>query len=137
MKLRFLLSVALIAGTPLAASAQFTSVITPPKKEQAVVLAEQSAERRDSVQQVKLTGMKEWVDSAAASLTTRTTPVPVDSLTRTPAREPITAPVAVPEKVENAKSTRLPDTATPLPAVALFGVGLVTAGLLMMRKPRA
>jgi len=137
MKLRFLVSVALVAVTPLVASAQFTSVITPPKKEQAVVIAEQSAERRDSVQQVKLTGMKEWVDSAAASLTTRTAPLPADSLTGKPSRDPVTAPVSVPEKVENTKSTRLPDTATPLPAVALLGVGLLTAGLLMMRKRRA
>jgi LPXTG-motif cell wall-anchored protein len=133
MKHRFVLAAALLAFMPLTASAQFTAVITPPKKEQPVVVAQATSQQRDSVQKVKLTDMKEWVDSAATALSSKA-PLRSDTTAAVSRPAPVTAAPANHHAVASAKSARLPDTASPLPFVALLGLGLVIAGLLLMRR---
>jgi LPXTG-motif cell wall-anchored protein len=136
---RYILVAAVLATSPLAAGAQFTAVITPPAKEPAAVVASSpaAAARADSSQHAKLTDMKLWVDSAAAALTTR------DTTTRTDTAKTVVAPVATVTPpathahVSTGDSATLPDTATPLPAVALLGFTMLVAGLLMLRKRRA
>ena len=138
MKHRFLLSAALIILTPFAASAQFTSVITPPRKEApAAVVTPEVRARNDSVHKATLTDMKEWVDSAATALTARSTTTRTDTVARTPVSAPVTTPAESHARhgaVTNRDSAPLPDTATPIPAVALVGFGMVVAGLFLMRK---
>ena len=133
MKHRILLAAALIAVTPLAAAAQFTAVITPPKKEQPAVVAQQTPQRADSVQQVKLTNMKEWVDSAASALTAKGPVTDTAAVTTTRTRTPVAASQNHHE-VASDKSARLPDTASPLPIIALMGAGMLGAGLFLIRK---
>ena len=136
MKHRFLLATALIALTPLAASAQFTSVITPARKETpAVVVTPEVRQRNDSVHKATLTDMKEWVDSAASALTTRSA-ARTDTVARTPV-PPVAKPVDTHARhtaVATRESAPLPDTATPLPIIALTGFGMVVAGFFLMRK---
>lgn len=133
MKHRFALAAALLAFMPLTASAQFTAVITPPKKEQPVVVAQATPQQRDSVQKVKLTDMKEWVDSAATALSSKA-PLTTDSTVVVTRPAPVSATPASHHSVASSKSTTLPDTASPLPFVALLGLGMIIAGLLLMRR---
>ncbi|HUQ83254.1 MAG TPA: hypothetical protein VM076_19025 [Gemmatimonadaceae bacterium] len=139
-------AVALVVLGAARADAQITTVIEPPKKAQAKV---QEAARReevaqDSIARITLTGMKQWVDSAAGSLALRPdtgtapseTNVPVappqtraDSATK-PARQ-----TAAPDSVFR-NGARAPNTATPAPTVALIGATMVLAGLAMRRRRR-
>lgn len=131
----YLLAAALLVATPLAAAAQFTAVITPPKKEQAVAAEAHTPERADSVQRAKLTDMKVWVDSAASALGSRTV-TPRDSVM--PVAETVAKPVTVARTpVATSKSAPLPDTASPLPLIALLGFGMAGTGLFLLRKNRA
>src|SRR5687768_9358267 len=80
-----------LVGIP--ASAQFTGVVVPPPAKPAPVVQAQTqtiAERRDSAARVTMTNMKDWVDSAAATL--GVTVAPVDS-----ARAVVEVPAAHPE----------------------------------------
>ena len=133
MKHRFALAAALLAFVPLTASAQFTAVITPPKKEQPVVVAQATPQQRDSVQKVKLTDMKEWVDSAATALSSKP-PVTADTTAVVTRPAPVATSPATHHASTSTKSAALPDTASPLPFVALLGLGMLIAGLLMMRR---
>ena len=139
MKHRYLIIAALLAG-PLAAHAQFTAVITPPAKDKSEQVASSPAAvaRADSTQKAKLTDMKLWVDSAAASLTARDTTTRIDTTTKVVAK-PV-APTAAPAThahVSTGDSAALPDTASPLPAAALLGFTMLVSGLLMLRQRRA
>lgn len=133
MKHRFALAAALLAFLPLTASAQFTAVITPPKKEQAVAVAQATPGQRDSVQQVKMTDMKEWVDSAATALSAKA-PSTTDSAVVVTRPAPVSAKPASHHTAASTTSTTLPDTASPLPFVALLGLGMIIAGLVLMRR---
>ena len=140
MKHRYLVVAAILAVTPLAASAQFTAVITPPAKDRSEQVASTpaAAARADSMQKAKLTDMKLWVDSAAASLTTRDTTTRIDTTAKVVAKPvaPV-APATHSQHVSTGDSATLPDTASPLPAVALLGFTMLVAGLLMLRQRRA
>lgn len=143
MKHSYLVVAALLAVTPLAASAQFTAVITPPARDRSeqVAATPAAAARTDSMQKAKLTDMKLWVDSAAASLTSRDTTTRVDTTTKVVAK-PVTpvapaTPATHSKHVSGGDSATLPDTATPLPAAALLGFTMLVAGLLMLRQRRA
>jgi LPXTG-motif cell wall-anchored protein len=136
---RYIVAAALVAISPLAAAAQFTAVITPPEKDKAAVVASApAAARADSQQKAKLTDMKLWVDSAASALTARDTTTRTDT-----AAKILPAPVAqAPAPVKHAHvstgdSAALPDTASPLPAVALLGLTMIVSGLLLLGKRRA
>ena len=137
---RYIVAAALIAISPLAAAAQFTAVITPPEKDKpAVVASTPAAARADSQQKAKLTDMKLWVDSAASALTARDTTTRTDTAAKT-----LPAPVATVPKaavkhahVSTGDSAALPDTASPLPAIALLGLTMIVSGLLLLGKRRA
>lgn len=119
---------------------------------------------RDSVVREQRLDMKAWVDSAASSLqagATVATPLPVspdDTTSRLPpvspippARDSAAAPAprpaspspAVPAPVPARRppaspgfrpGAPAPDTATPLPLLALVGAGLLGSGLTMLRR---
>ena len=139
MKHRYLVIAALLAATPLAASAQFTAVITPPAKDRSEQVASTPAAvaRADSMQKAKLTDMKLWVDSAAASLTVRDTTARMDTTAKVVAKPVAPVAPATHAHVSTGDSATLPDTASPLPAVALLGFTMLVAGLLMLRQRRA
>ena len=129
MSIRRLLALALLAGAPKIASAQFTTFI-PPRNTvadsvKAVVVAQQKVEA-DSVAHAQLTNMKTWVDSAAGL-----TPIPVtaaDSLA-----QGVTTSPAAPAEFPN--GMRAPSTASSLPLMLLAGLALLVAGLALMRRP--
>ena len=139
MKHRYLVVAAVLAVTPPAASAQFTAVITPPARERSEQVAATSAAatRADSMQKARLTDMKLWVDSAAGSLTARDTTTRIDTTAKIVAKPVAPVAPATHSHVSTGDSAALPDTASPLPAVALLGFTMLVAGLLMLRQRRA
>ncbi len=126
------------------AEGQITTVVEQPKrveaKAQAVARRQEVAQ--DSIAKVTLTGMKQWVDSAAQSLALRPdtgtapseTAVPANSqaVQRTDTSAAATArPAQGPEFRDGAKA---PDTATHLPMFALGGAALLVIGLVLRRR---
>jgi LPXTG-motif cell wall-anchored protein len=124
------------------ASAQFTGVVVPPRA--AVITVDTTprtlAERRDSVTQINLTNMKEWVDSAAATLGVTAT-VAVDTVM--PTTEAVSAPPTpiapppTPTTTEFREGAPAPNTATPVPMLALLGLSSLGGGLWLLRRRRA
>ena len=131
------------------ADAQITTVMDPPKrvdpKQQAAAKREEVVQ--DSIARVTMTGMKEWVDSAATALAVRpdTTATPAsdsasaaaqgrqasqrtDSATAAPNRQ------AAPTEFRD--GARAPDTGTPVPTVALVGAVMVLFGVALRARPR-
>ena len=131
------------------ADAQITTVMDPPKrvdpKQQAAAKREEVVQ--DSIARVTMTGMKEWVDSAATALAVRpdTTATPAsdsassaaqgrqasqrtDSATAAPNRQ------AAPTEFRD--GARAPDTGTPVPTVALVGAVMVLLGVALRGRPR-
>ena len=134
--------VALVGFGTARADGQITTVVAQPKRVEAnaQAVARRAEVAQDSIARVTLTGMKQWVDSAAQSLALRPdtgtatseTPVPAtpasrkaDSVSAAPSR-----PAATPEFKDGA---RAPDTATQLPMFALGGAALVLVGLALRR----
>lgn len=134
------------------ANAQITTVVAPPKRaatnQQEIVRREQVAQ--DSIARTTLTGMTQWVDSAAAALALRpdtgavpassaTVPARPDSAradTRSVASQP--TPSAPPAQTPEFRAgARAPGTATAIPTVALVGGVMALVGLLIRRKPTA
>ena len=76
---RAALAAMLIAGAA-SANAQITTVVASPPKRNQPAQQQAAAQReqavQDSVARVTMTGMKEWVDSAAAALAIRPDTVP-------------------------------------------------------------
>ena len=141
---------ALVARAGLGAAraeGQITTVVAQPKRVEAnaQAVARRQEVAQDSVARVTLTGMKQWVDSAAQSLALRpdtgtapsetavpaTTAVPPRTDTSTAARA---RPAQTPEFRDGA---RAPDTATQLPMFALGGAVLLLTGLVLRRRDRA
>lgn len=127
------------------AHAQITTVIAAPKRPDPV--AQQQAARveqaaQDSVARVTLTGMTQWVDSAAAALSLRpdtgTTPASDTSAAArtTTAAPPDSAPARRDTTADMRNVVRAPNTATLIPTIALSGAMLVLIGLVMRRPPR-
>jgi hypothetical protein len=142
----------LLAGAE--ARAQFTTFVQPPPKvakPAAAVVAAQQKAKADSVQRAAITDMKAWVDSAAVALaaggadsagtvaarrdtafdrvdSTRVAPAGTQSRTRDTASVPTT---------RFRDGARAPNTASPLPAIALSGAGLFVLGLGLARRRRA
>jgi hypothetical protein len=136
------------------ADAQITTVIETPKRneakqQQAVARREEAAQ--DSITRVTMTGMKEWVDSAAAALALRpdTGTVPAgdsaassraastqaaasraDSAAPSPNRQATQTP-------EFRDGARAPDTGTPVPTIALIGAIMILIGAALRRLPAA
>jgi hypothetical protein len=127
-------AVATLFAAPVA-SAQFTGLVTPPPRPAppAEIVARAGDVTADTTASQRMTDMKAWVDSAAVAVAAQapqdtTTPPPVIVETP-PAAEP--APEPVTEFREGAPA---PDTATPLPLLALLGAGLVAAGAALRRR---
>jgi LPXTG-motif cell wall-anchored protein len=136
---------AVLALCSVEASAQFTGVVVPPKAK--VVVAVDStpktvAERRDSVAKVNLGNMKDWVDSAAAKIGVPAAPAATDTAAAAPL-----APAPVARVEDPAAPTRgttefregaaAPNTATPIPLLALLGLSSLATGLWLLRRRRA
>jgi hypothetical protein len=127
---RRMLVLALIAGFPGIAGAQFTTFIPPKNKVadsvKAAVVAQQKAQE-DSVVSTQITNMRTWVDSAAGLVPTTTTAA--DSLAQR------TATAA--ETTTFANGSRAPATASWLPLLALGGAAALLAGLFLVGDPRS
>ncbi len=117
--------VAALMGLSSAAGAQITTYIAPPKPAMTPqMVASADSARKDSVAAVAVTNMKAWVDSAAGV----TVPASVGDSTVDPGK---------PELTTFSNGALAPNTATPLPAMGLFGVLVAIAGAgMLMRKPR-
>ena len=144
MRLSILAAVAaaLVLGSA-EASAQFTGVVIPPKAKVAPVVdttPRSVAEMRDSVSRVNLTNMKDWVDSAAVALTTVPTPVVTDTAAAIPAAPPVAArdtAVRAAGTTEFREGAPAPNTATPIPLLALLGVSALAGGIWLLRRRNA
>jgi hypothetical protein len=125
-------------------SAQFTSTVSAPRRERpAVVQARTDSVRRaDSTSVVeRMTSMREWVDSAAVAVAANAPPA-----TETRQDTVATATVST-GAIENAQQQAAPTTtftdgapapatATPLPFLALLGLGSLLAGAALRRRTR-
>ena len=131
---------------PAISSAQITTVISAPKRQQAAAqaAAQREAAAQDSIARVTLTGMKEWVDSAANALALRPdTGVAPSDTTRVAVNPPAqqradstsaTRPAAARPADTFRDGARAPNTATPWPTIAILGLGLMAGGALLRRK---
>jgi hypothetical protein len=137
-------------GVASPAAAQITTTIPRPKpNEQAqVAAARREAAAQDSVTRVTLTGMKEWVDSAANALAVRPDTAGAPSVTGVaapapPGAQPDTTRSSAqpqqptPQQPEFRDGAPAPDTATPLPTLALAGGALIVLGVLVRRRATA
>jgi phosphotransferase system glucose/maltose/N-acetylglucosamine-specific IIC component len=126
---RRLLGLALIAGLPGIAHAQFTTFIPPVNKTadsvKAAVVAEQKVQQ-DSIATAQITNMKTWVDSAAGIVPTPTTPLDSVNAGATVSTTTLDSTTAF------ANGTRAPATASMLPLLLLVGLGFVGAGVAVM-----
>lgn len=127
------LSLALAALLPASASAQFTSFVTPPRRDADSAKAAIAAARAatDSIARTTLTDMKAWVDSAAGvAVATADTAAP-------PAVEP-TPGVPAKRTTEFSSGAIAPDTASILPLLAMLGLASLSIGIVLLhRRPRA
>jgi phosphotransferase system glucose/maltose/N-acetylglucosamine-specific IIC component len=134
---RSLLGLALIAGMPGIARAQFTTFIPPVNKAadsvKAAVVAEQKVQQ-DSVATAQITNMKTWVDSAAGIMPTPTTAV--DSMGVATTTTTTTTTTAADSAFVN--GSRAPATASMLPLLLLVGLGFIGAGVavVFIQPPR-
>jgi hypothetical protein len=139
--------IALVALGAARADAQITTVITPPKQTEAKsqALARRAQVAQDSVARVTLTEMKQWVDSAAASLALRpdSGTVPPDSSAAARAAQqpfpPGTDSAAARRRVvegppEFREGARAPNTATNVPTLALLGVAMIAVGFALRKR---
>jgi cobalamin biosynthesis Mg chelatase CobN len=147
-----------VAASAAPAAAQFTSAVIPPpssgRDSLARIVARTDTMSRpshapDSSAAATLSSMKVWVDSvalamgnrppgAAADTTAAGAPVEAPSAGRTPSRSRDTVTTRV--EAEGGEVTRFrngapaPETATPLPLLAVLGVVSVVAGALLRRR---
>jgi LPXTG-motif cell wall-anchored protein len=130
-------AIGVLRAVPL--HAQFTAAVAPPPaRVEPAVVAPTIAERRDSVGRATMTDMREWVDSAAATLGVRADTVAVDSAAGVVVPPPLPAVQADPEIREPTVAFRegapAPDTATVLPLLGLSGGLLLAVGLWLLRR---
>jgi cytochrome b len=130
VSLRRLIALAMIAGMPGIARAQFTTFI-PPKvtvadSVKAVVAAEQKAQA-DSTAHAQLTSMRTWVDSAAGLTPTTTA---ADSMAQS------TAASTTSDTMTMRNGSRAPATASLLPLLTLTGFVALLAGAFLLRGAR-
>jgi hypothetical protein len=129
------------------AHAQITTVIAPsPKRnqpsQQEVARREQATQ--DSVARVTLTGMTEWVDSAAASLAIRPDTAGAarsadSAVVQQPARattDSSKVAQAAKGEVDLRNGARAPNTATSIPTIGLVGTVLIMLGVGLRVVPR-
>jgi hypothetical protein len=90
---------------------------------------------RDSAGRTQLSDMRAWVDSAAGVSASPVQPVAVGDTIAAIADSAAGDVVAEPHVRE--AGVRAPDTATPLPAIALAGLAMLGAGVWLLRRARA
>ncbi|HTK50474.1 MAG TPA: hypothetical protein VL308_01235 [Gemmatimonadaceae bacterium] len=147
---RAALAAMMIVGAGTAKGQITTFVASPPRKtEPAQQAAAQQREKvaQDSVARVAMTGMKEWVDSASAALAIRPDTVPNAADTAVGTPRVATAPAPKSDSSANARASerqsefrngaRAPNTATPIPMIALAGVLLIVMGMGLRRRERS
>ena len=135
-----LVASALSAATPATGEAQFAGVPRVPRRRppaESAAAAGGSA-HRDTLPPTRLPDMKAWVDSATIALGS----AGAAGRTTSPATTPPPPAGRPPRGRRGADSTmregaRAPDTATPLPTVALAGALLLAVGLLLRRRASA
>lgn len=132
MTIRRLLALALLAGAPQIAAAQFTTFIPPkPAVTDSVkaAVAVQQQVTTDSIQHAQITNMKTWVDSAAGLVPTPAT----DSVA---ALSPTGNAAVLPDTTFR-NGMRAPATASDLPLLLVLGTLLMIAGgMIMKRDPK-
>ena len=147
---RAALAAMMIVGAGTAKGQITTFVASPPRKtEPAQQAAAQQREKvaQDSVARVAMTGMKEWVDSASAALAIRPDTVPNAADTAVGTPRVATAPAPKSDSSANARASerqsefrngaRAPNTATPIPMIALAGVVLIVIGMTTRHRERS
>jgi hypothetical protein len=133
------LTVVTLVTVPVAAEAQFTTVVAPPRAKevaQSAASADSARAHADSLMRVRLGDMREWVDSAAVAIAGVSDTMRVEAVdSGVVAREP--------ERVEPRPTTEFregalaPATATGLPTLALIGIGMLGIGAILIGRPRA
>ena len=127
----------LVEVVPMTAEAQFAGVPRAPRRRPPAETVASGAEsaRRDTLPPTRLPDMKAWVDSATIALGVAGgsgpgAPAPAAPLT------PTTGPAAGRSMGDSTMrdGARAPDTATPLPSLALAGSLLVAVGLFVRRR---
>ena len=132
-----ILALASIVLIPATASAQFTTFIVPPPKAKvdsakALIAAAQAA-HADSATRLTLSDMKAWVDSAAGTTSTGVPVQPTDTTAAVVRTEVDRAPVSNPTTTRFSEGALAPDTASPLPALAVAGFALIIVGGALLR----
>jgi hypothetical protein len=124
--------------TPATAVAQFTGVVTPPKREAPTPAALQAeAVREDSVTRATLTDMKVWVDSAAASITAASTAT-LDSAATAPVTEATDAGAVEPQETTAFRDgVPAPNTASTLPLLGVIAFGAMGMGAALLWRKSA
>ena len=129
-----------LTATP--AAAQFTAVVQPPKPRPAATADAAQATpgaRSDSAGRTALTDMRAWVDSAAGVIAPDSAAA-VDSTRRdsthawTPSAGAVAPADSTPVARDAGDAVRAPDTATMLPAIAVFGLAMLAAGAWLLRR---
>jgi hypothetical protein len=126
------------------AAAQFTAAVVPPP-----AVKDSSSETRRGAPEARsdsaavaarqLSDLREWVDSAALAVEARPTERPLATTpgdTLSAAMEEANMPAAAPartETVEFRNGAIAPSTASPLPLLALLGVGSLLIGIAVRR----
>ena len=140
-----LLAVLATAAPTSSASAQFAGVPRPPRARPTraeVTGPTRDTTYRDTLPPTRLPDMKAWVDSATISLAGASSSggqvTRPDSAAPAPGRAgttPMPSPSRTPAAPDSMRNgARAPDTATPLPTVAVVGLVMLAAGLLLRRR---
>ena len=123
----------LMAASP--AAAQFTTVVTPPKRVVATATVVADPTPRDTGRRATLQEMSAWVDSVAGKAPPAgSLPPVVDS-----AAGEVVAPAEPAAATERfSDGARAPNTASPLPALLIAGLAaMVTGAALLATRRRA
>jgi hypothetical protein len=136
------------AAVATPAAAQFTGVVVPPKSkaqlQAAAARADSAVTRRDSALAARLTDMKKWVDSAAVAVAAQPRAVAGDSSARVDttrarsdtasARGKVSTAASAGEVTSFREGAPAPNTASPLPLIALLGAGSLLTGAWLRRR---
>jgi hypothetical protein len=131
------MAIALSAALAGPARAQFTTVMTAPVKKPKAAVAEVPQAKRDSITRTQLSDMRAWVDSAAGvAVLTQAGDVTQDSLA-TPRPVPSAPTASSASTTQFRNGATAPNTASPLPLLALLGVGALALGGVLLARSRA
>lgn len=138
MTLRAAASITLFTLLPVvSASAQFTTYVAPPapRVDSVSAVAADSGRLPRDTNRVAITNMKAWVDSAAGQVAGRH----LTSTEVAPGTAGATGAAGTTRTTTRSfrEGSTAPDTATPLPTLALFGTSALAVGLLLLRRKRA